>query len=70
MGRGRSGITDQSMRKPKIGKNRRRGTNFEIYNSPREQENHPPLLLADIVAQMRNMSPQEVKDLLIKSLAN
>ena len=69
MGRGRSGITDQSKKKTKIGKNRRRGTNFEIYHSPSKQENHPPLLLADIVAQMRNMSPQEVRDLRIKSLA-
>ena len=70
MGRGRSGITDQSMRKPKIGKNRRRGTNFEIYHSPSEQENSQPIILADLVAQMRTMSEEEVRELLIKSLAN
>ena len=70
MGRGRSGLMDQSMRKPKIGKNRRRETNFEIYHSPSEQENRPPIILADLVAQMRTMSPEEVRELLIKSLAN
>ena len=43
MGRGRSGITDQSMKKPKIGKNKRRGTDFEIRHSPCKQENRPPV---------------------------
>ena len=70
MGRGRSGFMDQSMRKPKIGKNRRRGTNFEIFHSPKNQENSQPIILADLVAQMRTMSEEQVRELLIKSLAN
>ena len=70
MGRGRSGITDQSMKKPKIGKIKRRGTNFEIYHSPGKQENRPPLLLDDVIAQMKKMSPQDVMSLLIPNQSN
>ena len=67
MGRGRSGITDQSRKKPKIGKNKRRGgTDFEIFNSPHyKQENRPPLLLDDVIAQMKKMSPQDVMNILL-----
>ena len=70
MGRGRSGFIDQSMRKPKIGKNRMRENSFEIYYSPNLQENSQPIILADLVAQMRTMSEEQVRELLIKSLAN
>ena len=70
MGRGRSGFIDQSMRKTKFQKNRTR-TDFEIYRATnKNQENPSPIILADLVVQMRNMSEQEVRELLIKSLAN
>ena len=70
MGRGRSGFIDQSMRKTKFQKNRTR-TDFEIYHSPnKNQENSQPIILADLVAQMRTMSEEQVRELLIKSLAN
>ena len=70
MGRGRSGFIDQSMRKTKFQKNRTR-TDFEIFRPlNKNQENSQPIILADLVAQMRTMSEQEVRELLIKSLAN
>ena len=65
MGRGRSGITDQSMKKPKIGKIKRRGTNFEIFHSPLFKQDRPPLLLDDVIAQMKKMSPQDVMNILL-----
>ena len=70
MGRGRSGFIDQSMRKTKFQKNRTR-TDFEIYRAVnKNQENSQPIILVDLVAQMRTMSEEEVRELLIKSLAN
>ena len=65
MGRGRSGITDQSMKKPKIGKNKRRGTNFEIFNPPYKQENNSLVLLDDVITQMKKMSPQDLMNILL-----
>ena len=65
MGRGRSGITDQSMKKPKIGKNKRRGTNFEIFHSPYKQENYSSFVLDDVITQMKKMSPQDVMNILL-----
>ena len=53
------------MKKPKIGKNKRRGTNFEIYNSPYKQENYSTLTLDDVIAQMKKMSPQDVMNILL-----
>ena len=70
MGRGRSGITDQSKIKPKIGKIKRRGTDFEIRHSPCKQENRPPLAIDHIVAQMKKMHPQDVMNLLIPNQSN
>ena len=70
MGRGRSGFIDQSMRKTKFQKNRTR-TDFEIYRAVNpNRENNPPIILADLVAQMRTMSEEEVRELLIKCLGN
>ena len=65
MGRGRSGITDQSMKKPKIGKYKRRGANFEIFHSPYKQENNSLLLLDDVITEMKKMSPQDLMNILL-----
>ena len=66
MGRGRSGITDQSMKKQKIRKNKRRGgVNFEIFLSPYKQENYSSLVLGDVITQMKKMSPQDLMNILL-----
>ena len=68
MGRGRSGVTYQSMRKPKVSKNKQKGRpNFEIFHSPPAKLEHPPMPIDHIVAQMKKMSPQDVMNLLLPS---
>ena len=67
MGRGRSGLMEQSMKKTKFQKNRTR-TDFEIYRTAnKNQENPPPIAIDHIVAQMQKMSPQDVMNLLLPS---
>ena len=67
MGRGRSGILEQSMKKTKFQKNRMR-SDFEIYRPAKDnQENPTPIAIDHIVAQMQKMSPQEVMNLLLPS---
>ena len=65
MGRGRSGITNQSMRRPKVRKYKERGPDFEIFHSPLFKQDRPPLLLDDVIAQMKKMSPQDVMNILL-----
>ena len=68
MGRGRSGVTNQSMRRPKLRKYKERGLDFEIrHSSPAKQERPPPLLLDDVIGQMKKMSPQDVMNFLLPS---
>ena len=71
MGRGRSGFIDQSMRKTKFQKNRTR-TDFEIYRATnKNQENSEPIItLGELAVKMLTMSEEQVRELLIKSLAN
>ena len=67
MGRGRSGLMEQSMKKTKFQKNRTR-TDFEIYRAANQnKQNRPPLAIDHIVAQMKKMSPQDVINLLLPS---
>ena len=67
MGRGRSGIMEQSMKKTKFQKNRTR-TDFEIYRAVNENQKKPlPLEIDHIVAEMKKMSPQDVINLLLPS---
>ena len=69
MGRGRSGLMEQSMKKTKFQKTRTR-TDFEIYrtlNPNVNVKNGPPLAIDHIIAQMRKMSPQDVMNLLLPS---
>ena len=65
MGIGRNGITDQSKIKPKIGKIKRRGTDFEIRHSPLTKQERPPLPIDHIIAHMKKMSPQDVMNILL-----
>ena len=65
MGRGRNGIIDQSMKKPKISKNKVRGADWEIFHSPYKQENYSSLLLDDVIAEMKKMSPQDLMNILL-----
>ena len=68
MGRGRSGVTNQSMRKPKVSKNKQKGRpNYEIFHSPLPKLERPPAPIDHIVAQMKKMSPQDVINLLLPS---
>ena len=68
MGRGRSGVTNQSMRKPKVSKNKQKGRpKFEIFHSPLAKQERPPMPIDHIVAQMKKMSPQDVMNLLLPS---
>ena len=65
MGRGRNGITNQSMRRPKVRKYKERGLDFEIRHSPLTKQKRPPLLLDDVITQMKKMSPQELMNILL-----
>ena len=64
MGRGRKGPTDQSSKKPKIGKNKIRGGNYGVI--PRNnKQNYPSLLLSeDFIADMKIMRPQDLMNIL------
>ena len=62
MGRGRKGTIDQSVKKPKISKNKIRGGNFGIL--PRNKQNYPLLLSEEEIAEMKKMSPQKLMDIL------
>ena len=67
MGRGRSGLMEQSMKKTKFQKNRTR-TDFEIYRTRKpNMKNGPPLAIDHIIAEMKKMSPQDVINLLLPS---
>ena len=70
MGRGRNGVTNQSMRRPKVRKYKERGLDFEIRHSPLAKQERSPLLLDDVIAQMKKMSPQDVMNLLIPNHSN
>ena len=65
MGRGRNGITNQSMRRPKVRKYKERGLDFEIRHSPLTKQERPPLLIDHIVNHMKKMSPQDVMNILL-----
>ena len=66
MGRGRSGVTNQSMRKPKVSKNKqKRRPNYEVFHSPLAKQERSPLLIDHIVNHMKKMSPQDVMNILL-----
>ena len=53
------------MKKPKIGKNKRRGANFEIFHSPYKQENYSSLVSKGLLTEMKKMSPQDLMNILL-----
>ena len=65
MGRGRKGPIDQSLKKPKIKKDKARGADWGIIPPPYKQKKYPLLLSEDVIAEMKKMSPQKVMDILL-----
>ena len=67
MGRGRNGLIGQSMKKPKIIKNKERGgVNFEILRTHLKQEKFTPLSLSEgLLAEVKQMRPQSLMNILL-----
>ena len=71
MGRGRNGPIDQSIKKPKISKNKVRGGNLEMFHPHYKQEHHDPLFLSEgLLAEMKKMSPQNLMNILLPNNVN
>ena len=67
MGRGRNyGPVDQSTKKPKLSKNKKRG-NLQLFHPHRIEENTelPILVSEELLAEMKKMSPQELMNYLL-----
>ena len=72
MGRGRNyGPVDQSTKKTKLSKNKKRG-NLQLFNAHRIEENTelPILVSEELLAEMKKMSPQELMNYLLPDNAN
>ena len=66
MGRGRSGTVEQSMKKPKISKEKERGSDFQLFQRHSKQEKPAPILLSEgLLAEMKKMSPQNLMNILL-----
>ena len=67
MGTGRKGPIDQSMKKPKINKNKGRGNTWQSagLHVINEEHNSPFLLSENFLAEMKQMSPQNVMKILL-----
>ena len=70
MGRGRNGPIDQSKKKPKIKKDKVRGADWGLFPSHYKQENYPLLLSEDVIAEMKQMSPQNLMNILLPNNVN
>ena len=70
MGRGRSGIIEQSLKKPKI-KNKHRGGDLQIFQPHLKQEKFTlPLLSEGLLAEMKQMNPQNLMNILLPNNVN
>ena len=72
MGRGRNkGPVDQSTKKPKLSKNKKRG-NLQLFHPHRIEENKelPILVSEELLAEMKKMTPQELMNILLPDNAN
>ena len=72
MGRGRNyGPVDQSTKKPKLSKNKKRG-NLQLFHQQIIGENKelPILVSEELLAEMKKMSPQELMNILLPDNAN
>ena len=71
MGRGRNGPFDQSIKKPKKAKNKERGGDLEIFHPHYKQEKFSPFLLSEgLLAEMKQMSPQNLMNILLPNNVN
>ena len=72
MGRGRNyGPVDQSTKKPKLSKNKKRG-DLQLFHPQRIGENTelPILVSEELLAEMKKMSPKELMNILLPDNAN
>ena len=72
MGRGRNyGPVDQSTKKPKLSKNKKR-CDLQLFHPHRIEENKelPILVSEELLAEMKKMSPQELMNILLPDNAN
>ena len=66
MGRGRNGPIDQSMKKPKRSKFQERGGDLQVFQPHCKQEKFSPFLLSEgLLAEMKQMSPQNLMNILL-----
>ena len=65
MGRGRNGPIDQSIKKPKKAKNKERGGDLEIFHPYYKQEKFSLCLSEGLLAEMKQMSPQNLMNILL-----
>ena len=70
MGRGRKGIIDQSTKKPKINKDKMRGPDWGLISSHYKHKKYPLLLSEDVIAEMKQMNPQKLMDILLPNNVN
>ena len=70
MGRGRKGIIDQSTKKPKINKDKIRGPDWGLISSHYKHKKYPLLLSEDVIAEMKQMNPQKLMDILLPNNVN
>ena len=67
MGRGRNGPVDQSVKKPKISKNKQRGAYWERFHPHYKQQHNSLFLSEDLLAEMKKMSPQNLMNILLQN---
>ena len=66
MGRGRNGPVEQSIKKPKGLKSQKRGGDLQVFRPHLKQEKFTPLFLSEgLLAEMKKMSPQNLKNILL-----
>ena len=70
MGRGRKGIIDQSTKKPKINKDKIRGPDWGLISSHYKHKKYPLLLSEDVIAEMKQMNPKKLMDILLPNNVN
>ena len=65
MGRGRNGPIDQSLKKPKISKNKQRGAEWERFHQHYKQQHNSLFLSEGLLAEMKKMSSQNLMNILL-----
>ena len=70
MGRGRNGPLDQSLKKPKIMKNKVRSGVLDVIKPKNKQQYTPLSLSEDLLAEMKQMNPQNLMNILLPNNVN